>query len=183
MKKSIGQAAKQSMSPLYYSVFPSPIGLIYAAATEKGVCRLTYDVSEDEYETDLMNRYDREVIYTSNAPILASVEDQIERYFMSELTHFDIPLDFLEGTPFYQRVWRTQQNIPFGQVRSYKWVAEQVGKPRAARAVGQANRNSRISILVPCHRVISHSGHLGGYGDRLDMKAFLLDHEGAKYKR
>ena len=71
------------MSPLYYSVFPSPIGLIYAAATEKGVCRLTYDVSEDEYETDLMNRYGREVIYTSNAPILASVEDQIERYFMS----------------------------------------------------------------------------------------------------
>ena len=178
---SINKSTNQQINKLFYSVFPSPIGLMYAAATDHGVCRLTYDVSDEAFETDLMNRYGRPAEYASSSPLLQSLENQMTHYFMGALTRFDIPLDFLEGTPFYHQVWRTQQKIPFGQVCSYKWVAEQVGKPRAARAVGQANRRSCISILVPCHRVISHSGHLGGFGDRPDVKAFLLDHEGAKY--
>ena len=179
MKQPIRRSDDQTLRALTYSVFPSPIGLMYVAATDRG---LTYDVSDTAFETDLVNRYGCEASYSSSSPLLQLVEDQMAQYFSGTLTCFDIPLDFLEGTPFYQRVWRTQQKIPFGQVRSYKWVAEQAGRPRAARSVGQANRQSVISILVPCHRVISHSGHLGGYGDRLDVKAFLLDHEGAKYK-
>jgi O-6-methylguanine DNA methyltransferase len=162
-----------------YTMFPTPVGALYVAATDRGVCRLTCDVSEQELEEDMFRRYGRPVRYQPSFPILRAAEDQLERYFMREIRRFDLALDFLEGTAFHQRVWRILQTIPYGQTRSYKWVAEQAGLPHGARAAGQANSRNRIGILVPCHRVINHNGQIGGYGDRPDIKAYLLDLEGA----
>ncbi len=166
-----------------YTVFPTPLGPVYAAASEAGVCRVTVDVTDEAFGVDMLNRFDAKLAFVPDDAVLSTVEEQITRYFAGELRVFDVPLDFLRGTPLTRRIWRAQQAIPYGTWRSYKWVAEQVGRPRAARAVGQANRNNDIGILVPCHRVINSNGRLGGYGDRPDIKAFLLDLEGAQYNR
>ena len=156
---------------------------MYAAASDAGVCRITYDVTVEAFETDMLNRFDADLAFVPDDEVLSTVEDQITRYFAGERRVFDIPLDFLRGTPFTRRVWRAQQAIPYGECRSYKWVAERAGRPRAARAVGQANRNNDVSLLVPCHRVIANDGRLGGYGGQPDIKAYLLDLEGAEYIR
>lgn len=172
------------MSPVVtYTSFPTPIGVIYAAATSQGVCRLTIDATDEAFEEELNTRYGIRVRYAPETPLLKKVEEQFERYFLGELRQFNLPFHFLEGTPFYRRVWEMLLKIPYGQVRSYRWVAEQVGLPQGARAVGQANSRNRIAILIPCHRVINTNGHLGGYGDRLDIKEYLLDLEKAQWAR
>lgn len=171
------------MAPLSYTSVPTPIGTMYVAATVRGICRVTYDDTDEEFEEDLQARYGRAAAFAPKNTLLQDAELQLERYFLGELRAFDVALDFLEGTPFMHRAWRVQTSIPYGQVRSYKWVAEQVGKPRAARAAGQANSRCCVSIFVPCHRVISHDGSIGGYGDRLEVKKFLLRMEGAVWGR
>lgn len=169
------------MTPLVYSSVPTPIGTIYLARSESGICRVAYDLSDDEFENDVRCRFHHDVRHCPDDPILTDAELQLERYFLRELHTFDVPLDFREGTAFMRRAWLAQSTIPYGQVRSYKWVAEKAGKPRAARAVGQANSKCAISIFVPCHRVISSSGSIGGYGARTDVKEFLLRLEGAQW--
>ena len=168
---------------LKYTVFPTPLGPMYAAASDAGVCRITYDVTAEAFEIDMLNRFEADAAFVPDDELLVSVADQVTRYFSGELKVFDLPLDFLRGTPFYRQVWRAQQAITYGECRSYKWVAERSRRPGAARAVGQANRNNDISLLVPCHRVIASGGRLGGYGGQPDVKAFLLDLEGADYIR
>jgi len=168
---------------LKYTVFPTPLGPMYAAASEAGVCRVTSGVTDEAFATDMLNRFDAELAFAPDNGLLTSVEDQITRYFEGKLKDFDLPVDFLRGTSFTRQVWTAQQAIPYGQWRSYKWVAEQVRRPRAARAVGQANSSNDIGLLVPCHRVITSDGRLGGYGGRPEVKAFLLDLEGTDYNR
>jgi methylated-DNA-[protein]-cysteine S-methyltransferase len=102
--------------------------------------------------------------------------DQLGAYFAGELTDFDIELD-LRGTEFQQRVWRVLLTIPYGDTRSYGEIAEQIGAPGAARAVGLANGHNPIAIVVPCHRVIGARGSLTGYGGGLDRKRSLLELE------
>ncbi len=102
--------------------------------------------------------------------------EQLAAYFAGELTEFDIEFD-LRGTEFQQRVWKALQTIPYGQTRSYGTIAEQVGAPGAARAVGLANGHNPIAIVVPCHRVIGANGSLTGYGGGLDRKRTLLELE------
>lgn len=156
---------------------------MYAAASGAGVCRVTSGLTDEAFVTDMLNRFDAELAFVPDDGLLSSVEDQITRYFEGKLKDFDLPMDFLRGTSFTRQVWTAQRAIPYGQWRSYKWVAEQVRRPRAARAVGQANSSNAIGILVPCHRVITSDGRLGGYGGRPDIKAFLLDLEGTDYIR
>ena len=164
-------------------MFQTPLGLLYAAASEAGVCRITYDITTEAFETDILNRFNAELAFVPGDKLLSSLEDQFTRYFSGKLTHFNMPLDFLRGPPFSRRVWRVLQTIPYGEWRSYKWVATRLRQPNAARAVGQANRNNDIGIIVPCHRVIKSDGRLGGFGGRPDIKAFLLELEGTVYTR
>ena len=89
----------------------------------------------------------------------------------------------MQGTPFQQKVWAALREIPYGQTRSYKQIAEQIGSPNASRAVGMANNRNPIAIIVPCHRVVGSGRAFGGYGGRLDIKAELLDHEGVDLAR
>jgi methylated-DNA-[protein]-cysteine S-methyltransferase len=102
--------------------------------------------------------------------------DQLGAYFAGELVDFDIELE-LRGTEFQRRVWKALLTIPYGETRSYGEIAEQIGAPGAARAVGLANGHNPIAIVVPCHRVIGAGGGLTGYGGGLDRKRTLLELE------
>lgn len=109
-------------------------------------------------------------------PLLKEAAKQLREYFSGQRKEFDLPLS-LHGTPFQLSDWKALQNIPYGETRSYKQIAEQVGSPKAFRAVGMANHNNPVMIVVPCHRVIGHNGTMVGYGGGLTMKRYLLELE------
>ena len=112
--------------------------------------------------------------------LLNEVKKELDEYFKGERKTFDIPYT-LKGTPFQMKVWEALSKIPYGEVVSYKYIAEKVGCPKGFRAVGMANNRNPISIIIPCHRVIGINGSLVGYGGGIDTKKYLLDLE-AKYK-
>ena len=109
-------------------------------------------------------------------PVLAEATTQLREYFAGTRTSFDLPLQ-MHGNAFEQRVWAALRTIPYGETASYGEIAEQVGAPGAARAVGVANARNPIAIVVPCHRVIGANGKLVGFGGGLPMKRALLDLE------
>jgi methylated-DNA-[protein]-cysteine S-methyltransferase len=109
-------------------------------------------------------------------PILKDAAIQLEEYFAHERTEFDIPME-LDGTSFQKEVWAELSRIPYGDTISYGELARRVGRPKAPRAVGQANGRNPIAIIVPCHRVLASNG-IGGYGGGLPMKRALLALEG-----
>jgi methylated-DNA-[protein]-cysteine S-methyltransferase len=108
---------------------------------------------------------------------LAVAALQLNEYFAGARREFDLPMR-LDGTPFQRRVWRELVEIPYGETWSYGQLAKRIGNPNASRAVGLANGQNPISILVPCHRVIGADGSLTGYGGGLERKSWLLAHEG-----
>lgn len=109
--------------------------------------------------------------------VLRPCVEQLAEYFRGERREFDLRLDWSGATPFHQAVWRELQRIPYGQTLSYQAIAERLGDPKSIRAVGQANKNNPIAIIVPCHRVIAKSGDLQGYFYGLDFKRRLLELE------
>jgi methylated-DNA-[protein]-cysteine S-methyltransferase len=106
----------------------------------------------------------------------ATVTEQLSEYFEGGRLAFDVPL-LMDGTPFERRVWRTLQDIPYGETVSYGEIARRIGQPRAARAVGLANGRNPIAVIVPCHRVVGANGTLTGYGGGLERKRILLELE------
>lgn len=114
-------------------------------------------------------------------PRLMILQEKLQRYFRGELVDFrDEVLDVRQGTDFQVRVWSVVRSIPYGQVRSYSWVAAQVNSPQAARAVGQVMATNPFPIIVPCHRVVGKNGQLIGFGGGLEMKRCLLELEAAQ---
>lgn len=103
--------------------------------------------------------------------------DEFEKYFEGGLTAFTYPLAPLDGTTFERGIWLALREIPYGQTRSYKWLAARAGHPGAARAAGQALAKNPLPIVLPCHRVIESDGSLGGYSPDLDIKRRLLEAE------
>ena len=101
---------------------------------------------------------------------------QLDEYFAGARTAFDVPVGF-GGTPFQHDVWAALMTIPHAQTSTYGAIARRIGRPAAARAVGAANGQNPISIIVPCHRLVGAHGDLTGYGGGLERKAWLLDHE------
>lgn len=110
---------------------------------------------------------------TKPSDLLENAAGQLAEYFAGTRREFDLPLH-MEGTPFQKDVWNALRNIPYGQTVSYGDVARAIGRPKAFRAVGQANHVNPISIIVPCHRVVGHSGSLTGYGGGMSAKELLL---------
>jgi methylated-DNA-[protein]-cysteine S-methyltransferase len=108
--------------------------------------------------------------------VLKDCAAQLDAYFAKTLKHFDVPI-ILEGTYFQRRCWAALSAIPYGETRSYKDIAEATGNIKAVRAVGGANHNNPVSIIIPCHRVIGADGGMTGYGGGLWRKEWLLDHE------
>ena len=118
------------------------------------------------------------------APIVVEVIERLDRYFDGEPVDFsDIPVEVMDSTDFQQQVWNIIDQIPYGEVRSYQWIAEQIGKPKSARGVGNAVGANPFPILRPCHRVIRSNGALGGYGGGLERKRQLLALEGHDIER
>jgi methylated-DNA-[protein]-cysteine S-methyltransferase len=110
--------------------------------------------------------------------VLAQARQQLTEYFAGSRTTFDLPLD-PSGTEFQRRVWDSLRTIPYGTTTSYGAIARRLGDPHATRAVGAANGQNPIPIVVPCHRVVGAKGELTGFGGGIDRKRWLLEHEGA----
>jgi methylated-DNA-[protein]-cysteine S-methyltransferase len=115
----------------------------------------------------------------SNDPYLFNVFNQLKEYFDGKRKKFDIPLD-IKGTDFQKRVWNELQKIPYGKTISYKKLSEKLGDVKAIRAVGKANGQNPIPIIIPCHRVIGADGELTGYAGGLEVKEKLLEIEGSR---
>ncbi|MEQ8200099.1 MAG: methylated-DNA--[protein]-cysteine S-methyltransferase [Syntrophomonadaceae bacterium] len=109
----------------------------------------------------------------TDTPLLREAFRQLEQYLQGQLQEFDLPLN-PAGTPFMLAVWQQLRQVPYGKTASYKDIAAAIGNPRAARAVGQANRRNPIAIFIPCHRIIGAQGNLGGFSCGLDYKKKLL---------
>jgi methylated-DNA-[protein]-cysteine S-methyltransferase len=152
-----------------YSLTPSPIGELLVLADDDGAVTGCYVDAERGAPT-------AEAGWRRDDRTCASATSQLEAYFEGELEEFDLDLR-PSGTPFQLEVWQALSAIPYAETLSYRDVAEEVGRPLASRAVGQANGRNPISIIVPCHRVIAADGTLGGYGWGLERKQWLLDHE------
>src|SRR6184192_2865427 len=151
-------------------VVDSPCGPLTLVAEGAALCGL--------YMVDQRHRPD-ELTFGSNdpgAPIFARAETELKEYFAGQRREFEVPLAFA-GTPFQRLVWTALREIAYGETMSYGELAERLGKPSAARAVGLANGKNPIGIIVPCHRVVGSNGSLTGYGGGLERKRYLLDFE------
>lgn len=142
---------------------------IHLGATDHGICRIGFGGFAPRPAGEEWQRRD-------NDPLLVKAVRELAEYFRGERRQFDLPLD-LDGTAFQLRVWRRLLRIPYGTTRSYGELARAVGRPKAARAVGQACGANPVAIVVPCHRVVAAGGALGGYGGGLKLKRRLLDLE------
>jgi methylated-DNA-[protein]-cysteine S-methyltransferase len=158
------------MKRSYYSVMESPIGPLTLRWSGDALVGLHFDNASILARRSEWQRDDA---------CLAPVRAQLEQYFRRERTSFELPLAF-EGTPFQQRVWQGLREIPYGVTTSYGELAHRIGQPNwpGARAVGAANGQNPIAVIVPCHRVIGADGSLTGFGGGLPRKRWLLAHEG-----
>jgi methylated-DNA-[protein]-cysteine S-methyltransferase len=147
------------------AVFDSPVGPLGLVASDVGLKAVLFDGGKIRPE--------------GRSPVLAEAARQLEAYFDGELVTFDLPLE-LHGTEFQRRCWLALASIPYGQTVSYGEQARRLGLGNdAARAVGAANGRNPLPIVLPCHRVIGADGSLTGFGGGLQVKRFLLEHEGA----
>lgn len=154
-----------------WAVVDTTLGAMLVAATDKGVCRLSFNEGPEELARRFPNAELREGD-EAFAGLLADVIAAVEQPGDSR----NIPLD-VQGTAFQEAVWRALQAIPPGETRSYAEIAATVGKPAAVRAAGSANGANNVAVLIPCHRVIRSDGSLGGYAYGLDIKRELLRRE------
>ena len=161
------------MEPLYYTRYPSPIGTMLLAATEKGLACLQFSILDPPTRGPLAAFEWIESIERT-APYSA----ELDEYFAGTRKEFTLPLD-MRGTEFQKACWSALVQIPFGQTRSYAEIARQIGRPTAIRAVGSANHDNPVAVVVPCHRVVGTSGKLTGYAGGLQAKRQLLELEGA----
>ncbi len=157
---------------------PSPVGSLLIAATEAGICGIYF---EEHRHFKGRDGWQETVPQSPAARHMAHAARQLDEYFAGQRTEFDVPLD-LRGTDFQQSVWQELNNIPFGKSVSYAQQAQQLGNPKALRAVGSAIGKNPVSIIVPCHRVIGTSGAVTGYAGGLERKRFLLALEGIAVK-
>lgn len=151
----------------------TPVGELELVEDGKGICSLSFGASSETQD-----------IPEEKTELLLEAERQLAEYFAGKRKVFDLPLS-LHGTEFQMRDWKALLAIPYGETRSYGEIARIIGCPKGSRAVGMANRNNPVAIIVPCHRVIGSDGSLTGYAGKnkaLDIKEYLLRLEGAKIK-
>ncbi len=160
-----------------YSIFKTPLGYMGVVASPKGLHLIILPrKNEAEVKKILEEHYAVELFRDEKA--LAGVVKKINNYFAGNKVLFKEKFDVGGATPFEIKVWDTVFGIPYGEVRSYAWVAEKVGNPKEVRAVGQALKRNRLPIIIPCHRVIRKSGDIGGFTGGVDLKHKLLKLEG-----
>ena len=151
---------------LYYSRIDSPVGPLLLVVSERGLVALEFDRGKVKEG------------WLESAKETAPYARELKEYFAGRRRSFDLTLD-IRGTEFQKRCWQELLKIPYGETRSYAEIARAMGNPTAVRAVGLANGQNPIAIIVPCHRVIGSDGSLTGYGGGLETKRKLLELEGA----
>jgi methylated-DNA-[protein]-cysteine S-methyltransferase len=171
------RAAADGALDVAYDVEETPVGLLLLAATERGVCRISFDADAEERLDELARLHGARVLRSPRP--LDGLRRELEDYFEGRRRDFDVPLD-LEAVPeFHRSVLEELVRIPYGETATYGRLAERLGSPRAARAVGGACNRNPVPIVVPCHRVVGSSGSLVGYAGGLERKRALLALEGA----
>lgn len=164
---------------MYYSIFRTKAGWVGLEYSEAGLRRLVLPVAkQDNVKKQLLVAKEGRFV---NRDYPGDLIYKIKSYFDGKPVHFDCQLDLSSATAFQRSVWKAIMNIPRGQVRSYRWVASQIGNDNASRAVGQALARNPLPVIIPCHRVIYHSGKTGGFSAKssvADIKRVLLRLEG-----
>lgn len=162
---------------IFSAAIETPIGQMLACANHEGICLLEFADRKDidKQKSSLQNVLKTEFAEGTNE-YLESLTIQLGEYFSGKRKKFDLPL-VLTGTQFQEKVWSSLQNIPFGKTLTYQKLTNQLGDPRAIRAVANATGANKIAILIPCHRVIGSDGSLTGYAGGIWRKQWLLDHE------
>ena len=172
------RAAREGLLDVAYAVVDSPLGALTVAATRRGVVRVAYPRrSLDAVLGELAARVSPRIL---EAPArLDDVRRELDEYFDGRRRRFDLALDWSLSQGFFRSVLQATSRIRYGELRSYREVAERAGRPRAVRAAGNALGANPIPVVVPCHRVVRSGGALGGYTGGLERKEFLLRLEGS----
>ena len=165
-------ALREGIVDVRYDVVDSPVGDLFVASTERGLCRISYTVEGQ----------DEAVARVFGARVLRMPLDEVRReldeYFEGRRREFDLSID-LRVAPFHEAVLAELARVPYGQTDTYGHLAALVGRPKAARAVGTVMNRNPIPIVLPCHRIVGANGSLTGYGGGLPAKKLLLELEGA----
>jgi methylated-DNA-[protein]-cysteine S-methyltransferase len=147
-------------------IYDSPFGLLRIITNENKL--ISVKLVDAKNEKDDLSSHDEVALETAN---------QLKQYFEKTRIDFDLPISYGNASPFQIAVWESLQRIPYGETVSYSELAHMAGSDKAFRAVGNANRNNPIAIVIPCHRCIAKNGNLHGYFYGLEKKKFLLDLE------
>lgn len=171
-----------SAERLNFMQFVSPVGSILICASPEGICQLHIDRNEvlsgAEAARIVKDHHGHcEIDATAHLTLLQEVKTAILDYLGKRTPLPPIPVDLRRGSPFQRQVWQALHKVPFGETRSYLQVAASIGKPSAARAVGQACGRNPIPVIIPCHRVLASNGKLGGFSSGLQVKQKLLELE------
>jgi methylated-DNA-[protein]-cysteine S-methyltransferase len=164
-------ALAEGLVDVRYDLVDSPVGELFVAATDRGLCRIAY--FPDRAEDEVARTFGRRLLRMP----LDEVRRELDEYFEGKRYDFDLPLD-LRVAPFHTDVLRELARVPYGQTTTYGALAAQSGHPKAARAVGTVMNRNPIPIVLPCHRVVGASGALVGYAGGLERKIQLLQLEG-----
>ncbi|MDQ3824148.1 MAG: methylated-DNA--[protein]-cysteine S-methyltransferase [Actinomycetota bacterium] len=168
-------AAGSGLLDVAYDLVDSPVGSLLVAASDRGLCRISFD-PEPEAEVERLAR-------TFGVRVLRAPLDEprreLDEYFEGRRRQFELPIDLASVPDFHRTILAELSRVPFGEVTTYGALAARAGRPRAARAVGTVMNRNPIPIVLPCHRVVGSTGKLVGYGGGLDRKEFLLRLEGA----
>ncbi len=165
-------ALAEGLVDVRYDVAESPVGELFLASTDRGLCRISYRVEGQEEE--LARTYGVRVLRMP----LDSVRRELDEYFEGHRREFDLSLD-LRVAPFHEAVLHELARVPYGRTETYGTLAAKVGRPRAARAVGTVMNRNPLPIVLPCHRIVGANGSLTGYAGGLHVKRALLELEGA----
>ena len=153
-----------------YNEMNSPVGKLTIVTSSEGLHAILWD---NDRENSKYEKIIKTLCKSKNEKIIIETKKQLSEYFQGKRKKFDLPLR-LSGTDFQIKAWKQLLKIPFGKTLSYAEQAEKIGDKNKARAVGMANGQNPISIVIPCHRVIGSNGHLTGFGGGIDKKAILL---------
>jgi methylated-DNA-[protein]-cysteine S-methyltransferase len=151
------------MASVFYDIFESPLGTLYLIFSRKSLAGVSFKKPfQIAFKKGLAPK---------------SFLKELEDYFKGEDKGFSQKIKFLKGTDFEKKVWTCLKGIPYGETRTYKWLAEKIGNPLATRAIGQALSKNPIPIILPCHRVIESDGSIGGFSSGVNIKVRLLEKE------
>ncbi|MBI5676772.1 MAG: methylated-DNA--[protein]-cysteine S-methyltransferase [Nitrospirae bacterium] len=151
------------MPSLFYDLFESPVGTLFLIFSGKSLVKISLKKPSD--------------IALKKGVASTSFIKELESYFQGSNAGFGQQIRFLTGTDFERKVWASLKDIPYGETRTYKWIAEKAGSPSATRAAGRALSKNPVPIVLPCHRVIESDGSVGGYSSGINMKIRLLELE------